>query len=162
MNAEAQQLIAALGLVRLPHEGGWFRQSWRTAAGSAIWFLLTPEDFSALHRLRTDELWHFYAGDPVEHVQLDPRTSAERVTVLGPEVLAGQSPQLAVAGGVWQGARVWPGGGRGPATAPRAGWALLGCTMAPAWAEAEFELGARSELLRTFPAQAARVAALTR
>jgi len=164
MNTVAARLIAHLGLKPLPHEGGYFAPSWRSAAtdgagraaGSAIWFLLTPEDFSALHRLKTDELWHFYAGDPVEHVQLDPRDRTVRVTKLGPDVLAGQAPQLAVPGGVWQGARL------APAREGGHGWALLGCTLAPAWDEREFELGARATLLAEFPAAAAPVDALTR
>jgi predicted cupin superfamily sugar epimerase len=162
MNAEAEKIIARLGLVPLPNEGGFFRQSWVSrerladgrAAGSAIYFLLTPEGFSALHQLKTDELWHFYAGDPVELLQLDPRDRSTRLTVLGPDVLAGQIPQLTVRGGIWQGARLVPEAGRG--------WALLGCTLAPAWDEREFLLGHRLELSTAFPAQAKLIAALTR
>src|ERR1044071_9437046 len=67
-NADAQRIIAELRLAPLAREGGWFRQTWATAAGSAIYYLMTPEDFSALHCLSSDEIWHFHAGDPVEHV----------------------------------------------------------------------------------------------
>jgi len=118
--------------------------------------LLTPEGFSALHQLKTDELWHFHAGDLVEHLQLDPRNGSFRVTLLGPDVSAGQQPQLTVPRDVWQGARL----ASGPATAR--GWALLGCTMAPAWDETEFALGSRAELARAFPGQAELITALTR
>jgi len=163
MNAEAEKIIAQLGLAPLPREGGFFRQTWVSstqlangrAAGSAIWFLLMPGDFSALHRLPAEELWHFYSGDPVEHVQLDLATRGELVTRLGLEMEAREVSQLVVPGGVWQGARIAPGPN------PR-GWALLGCTLTPAWDEREFELGSRAALTREFPAAAGWIGALTR
>lgn len=163
MKPAAEKIIAQLGLAPLPREGGFFRRSWTSearlangrAAGSAIWFLLTPESFSALHRLQAEELWHFYAGDPVEHVQLDPAGGAARVTVLGPGVGADQRPQLVVPGGVWQGARLRAG-------ARLHGWALLGCTLTPAWDEREFELGQRKILRGEFPGETGRIEALTR
>lgn len=154
MNAEARQVVAALQLEPLPREGGFFRPTWRGAGGSAILFLLTPEDFSALHRLRSDEIWHFHAGDAVELVQLDPREGTAHVVRLGPKVLGGDHPQAWVPAGVWQGARSVGGAG--------VGWSLLGCTMMPAWDERDFELAGRDELLRVFPAEAARIRALTR
>ena len=162
MNTEAQAIITRLGLAPLPNEGGWFRQTWVSgarwadgrAAGSAIMFLVTPEDFSALHRLKTDEVWFYQAGAAVEHVRLEPGGGAARVTRLGGDVLAGEVPQLVVPGGVWQGARLAAGG--------RRGWALIGCTMAPAWAEAEFELGSRAGLAGEFPGARAQIDALTR
>ena len=162
MNTEAQAIITRLGLAPLPNEGGWFRQTWVSgarwadgrAAGSAIIFLVTPEDFSALHRLKTDEVWFYQAGDAVEHVRLEPGGGAARLARLGGDVLAGEVPQLVVPGGVWQGARLAAGG--------RRGWALIGCTMAPAWAEAEFELGSRAGLAGEFPGARAQIDALTR
>ena len=154
MNSEAEKIVAALGLAPLPREGGFFRQTWRSAAGSAIYFLITPGDFSALHRLRSDETWHFYAGDAVEHAMLNPPAGAVGVHRLGPGVLAGEVPQLAVPAGVWQGARLAPAGTHG--------WALLGCTVTPAWDDAAFELGERESLMRDFPSARALVAALTR
>lgn len=112
MNDPAARLIARLGLQQLPREGGFFRQTWlspeRDAAGrplgSAILYLMTPEDFSALHRLRTDEVWHFHAGDAVEHMQLDPKDGDIRRTRLGPEPGDEEVPQLIVPSGFWQGA----------------------------------------------------------
>jgi predicted cupin superfamily sugar epimerase len=164
MLSTAAEVISALQLAPLPREGGWFRQTWRSEAGSAILFLITPENFSALHRLTLDEVWHFHAGDPVEHVQLDPRSDAGRaeimLTPLGPDIARGETPQLVVPAGVWQGARVAPASRA--AASPRQGWSLLGCTLAPPWREDALELGARAELLRRFPAAAAHVLALTR
>ncbi|MEO6875582.1 MAG: cupin domain-containing protein [Opitutaceae bacterium] len=163
MNAEPEKIIARLRLVPLPQEGGFYRQTWTSqaqlangrAAASAIWFLLTREDFSALHRLKAEELWHFHAGDPVEHVQLDPVSATVQVTLLGADVLAGQVPQLVVSGGVWQGAR--PNAG----TAGN-GWTLLGCTVTPAWDDRDFELGARVPLMRDFPQAEELIVGLTR
>src|SRR5262245_29385714 len=80
VNEAARQVIAALGLEPLPHEGGHFRQTSHSATASAIYFLITPQDFSALHRLVQDEIWHFYAGDTAEQVQLDPQSGSLRVT----------------------------------------------------------------------------------
>lgn len=162
MNDEARQLIALLGLEPLPQEGGWFRVTWRSAeqlangraAGSAIYFLVTPTDFSALHRLKTSEIWLHHAGDALEHVILGPDASAVRVTRIGGDVVHGEVPQLHVPGGAWQGARLAAGATRG--------WALLSCTMSPAWDEREFELGQREALAREFPSAATQIYALTR
>ena len=155
--------MATLGLAPLAHEGGYFRQTWRREASSAIYFLLTQEDFSALHRLRrADETWHFYAGDTLQHAMLGPGDAVARLTTLGNDVLAGETPQLLVPAGVWQGARLAPSGKGAPATAPRAGWALVGCTLAPAWDDKDFELADRAALEREFPGAAALIRALTR
>lgn len=154
MNDEARRMIAELGLEPLPHEGGFFRQTWRSAEGSAILFLLTETDFSALHRIAQDELWHFHAGDAVEHVQLTAVDGA-RVTRLGAHVLDGERPQVVVPRGTWQGARLARGAGA-------RGFALIGCTLTPPWDERGFELGRAVELARGFPAAAEWVRALTR
>lgn len=153
----AQTIIASLGLEPLPQEGGFFRQTWRSDAGSAILFLLTCDGFSALHRIAQTELWHFHAGDPVEHVQIASETGRFRVTRLGADVLGGEVPQLVVPEGRWQGARIASsarGGGHG--------YALVGCTLTPAWDERGFELAHRDELLGQFPAAADWIRALTR
>lgn len=152
-----------LQLEPLPVEGGWFRRSYTSAltlpggrpAGTAIYFLITPEGFSALHALRTEEVWHFYAGDPVEHLTLDDATHTGAKTLLGSDFTRGQRPQLVVPGGVWQGARLAPG-------EMRQGWALIGCTMSPGWADAEFTLGDRVALTARFAGWAGDIRALTR
>jgi uncharacterized protein len=163
-NAEALALIAHLGLQPLPHEGGYFARTWTSRettatgrpAGTAIYFLLTPDGFSALHRLDADEIWHFHAGDPVEHVQLwtDADAASAHTALLGAAFTLGQVAQLIVPAGRWQGARLAPGATRG--------WALVSCTMSPGWAETGFALGKRAELLAAFPRNAASICALTR
>ena len=163
----AEEVIALLQLVPLPIEGGFFRRTYTAADAvraealperyggarklcSAIYYLLGPNDFSALHRLRTDEIYHFYLGDPVELLLLYPDGS-HAVHVLGHDLVAGQQVQLVVPRGVWQGSRVRPGGS----------FALLGTTMAPAYDPSDFELGARDDLAAHYPACAALIAALT-
>lgn len=153
MNAAAREVITALRLEPLPHEGGFFRATWRNATSSAILFLLTPEDFSALHRIAQDEVWHFHAGDPVEHVQFDAAAGGVRRHRLGPDVTRGDVPQLVVPAGCWQGARLAAG---------HQGFTLLGCTVSPPWEERGFALAERAALTAEFPAHAAMIHALTR
>jgi len=147
-------------------EGGYFRQTWASdelvsiarfdsprPAGSAIYYLLTsaPDSFSALHRLASDEIYHFYLGDPVEMLLLAEGTAGERI-VLGPGIFNGQQVQYVAPRYVWQGSRLIPGGR----------FALLGTTMAPGYDSRDFTLGSRDDLVRQFPAQAAVIRALTR
>lgn len=160
MHADARGLIATLQLEPLAQEGGFFRQTWCGASGSAILFLITIDDFSALHRIAQDEMWHFYAGDAVDHVQLDPQTGEAQTTRLGSDYARGAVPQLVVPRGVWQGACV-AAAGTSRSDGAR-GFALLGCTVTPPWDPVGFELGRRDELMRLFPAHATRVRALTR
>jgi len=158
MNAEAEKMIQQLRLEPLAHEGGFFRQVWVSAArveggraaASCIWFLLTPEDFSAWHCVDAKEVWQWQAGDAVTHWQLDATTGGARETRLenGP-----MKPMVMPAGG-WQAAQLAAGGSQG--------WALVTCTMSPAWAAEGFELGRRETLAREFPAAAEIIAALTR
>lgn len=159
---EAENIIAQLELQPLPAEGGFYRQTWAgpplpgstRPAGTAILYLITAESFSALHRLETDEVWHFYAGDVVRLVQLDPATGRARTVRLGAELTGDDVLQHVVPAGTWQGARLADPGGRG--------WALLGCTLAPGWSDREFTLGARDELLRRFPGARVDIMGLTR
>ena len=103
---------------------------------------------------RATEIWHFYAGDRVEHLMLGTGGEAGRRTILGNDVLAAEVPQLVVPAGAWQGARLAGSGGRG--------WALLGCTLTPPWDDNDFEPGERSALEREFPGARASIRALTR
>ncbi|HZU35267.1 MAG TPA: cupin domain-containing protein [Gemmataceae bacterium] len=150
----AAQLIETLQLRPLPREGGYYRETYRSerrlpahagerSLATAIYYLLTPDTVSALHRLPADELFHFYAGDPVEMLLLNPPGSdpAGRWVVLGPDVLAGQTPQVLVPAGVWQGSVLRPGGR----------YALLGTTMAPGFAFADYEAGDARQLTASYP-----------
>ena len=119
-------LITALELQPHP-EGGWFRESWREPASTAIYYLLRSGERSHWHRLDATEVWHFYGGDPLELALFAEGGTVER-RILGPEVTGGQRPQLTVPAGTWQSAR------------PLGAWVLAGCTVAPAFDFAGFEL----------------------
>jgi hypothetical protein len=162
MPLTAAQIMSLLGLKPLPLEGGFFHETYRSAdvfsaygrdkaAGTAIYYLLTPDTFSALHRLLTDEIFHFYLGDPVHMLQL-LQDGQGRELVLGSDLLAGQRPQVVVPRGVWQGSCLAPGGA----------FALLGTTMAPGFDFRDYEAGDRTALARQYPAYRDRIGRLTR
>ena len=149
----ATEIIKLLELRPHPAEGGFFAETYRAAEqaalprysgsrslGTAIYYLLTAETFSAMHRLQTDEIFHFYLGDPVELLQLAPDGTGG-IVLLGADLARGMRPQLVVPRGVWQGSRLVPGGR----------WALLGATVAPGFEFADYEHGARSQLVQTHP-----------
>jgi len=121
--------------------------------GTAIYYLITdgPEGFSAFHSLGYDELYHFYAGDPVELYLLEPGRPAAP-SLLGIDLAAGQRPQALVPAGRVQGARLASGGR----------WTLLGTTMAPGFDPSDFRLSRRDELLAAYPESALLIEALTR
>lgn len=161
----AEELIKHLNLTPHPKEGGFFREMYRGAeshvtlpsryqgprsASTAIYYLLTPNTYSALHRLQTDEIFHFYLGDPICMLQLAPDGTG-RTIVLGPDVLAGQQLQVVVPRGIWQGSFLEPGGA----------FALLGCTVAPGFEYADYESGDRQALLGQYPAFAQVIERLT-
>ena len=130
---EAAKIIAQLSLQRHP-EGGWYRETWRhdagageRGAGTAIYFLLRRGEKSAWHRVDATEIWHFYAGAPLRLWQAED-VATPRDAVLGPNVLAGESPQLRVPPHVWQAAE------------SLGDWTLGGCTVSPAVEFAGFEL----------------------
>ncbi len=155
-----EALIDFYGMAPLPREGGRFRRTWAgperadgRPEGSAIVMLLTaePGDFSALHRLPTDEIWHFYRGDPLALFLL-PEDGGARTVILGPDVLGGQHVQFTVPAGTWMAAEVADGGS----------WTLFGCTMAPGFTFEDYEHGDAADLAARFPREAARIAALSR
>ena len=146
-NITAQQLIELLGLSPLPEEGGMTNQTycsrWKIGeepGGTCIYYLLSGEAFSHLHRLTGDEMYHFYLGDPVELVELLP-DGAVQTTVLGQDILAGEKVQHLVPAGHWQGSRLKEGGS----------WALMGTTMCPGYTDACYEHGDAEELLKQYP-----------
>ncbi|WP_199811112.1 cupin domain-containing protein [Streptomyces sp. NRRL F-525] len=153
-----EDLVAHYGLEPIPREGGLFRQMWAGPArpdgrpeGTAIVALLTADDFSALHRLPADEVWHFYLGDPLELLLLAPDGTSS-TTVLGPDPLHGRHLQFTVPGGTWMGARVVAGGA----------WSFFGCTMAPGFTYDGYEHGDAGELTARYPSEAARITGLCR
>ena len=128
-------VVALLGLSPHP-EGGWYRETWRDrgdtggdarGAGTAIYYLLGKGERSHWHRIDATEVWHFYAGDPLD-VALSPDGAEVHHTLLGPAIDAGQVPQLVVPAGTWQSAT------------PAGAWSLVGCTVSPAFDFAGFEL----------------------
>ncbi|NMR19254.1 cupin domain-containing protein [Cellulomonas fimi] len=145
----AEEIVELLRLEPLPEEGGLYRQTYKDDHSTLIYYLLAGADFSALHVLDAVEVYHWYAGDPLELLLLEPDGSTARV-LLGPDFRAGQRPQLVVPAGVWQG------------SSSTGSWTLIGTTMAPAFSWEAFRLGDRAELIRQYPGEAARIAALTR
>ena len=111
-------------------------------AGSAIYYLLTrgEKGFSALHRLPTDEIYHFYCGSPAEIWPFSIEKEVSRRIILGNRLEKGEIPQLIVPSGYVQGSRLCGGE-----------WALLGTTMAPAFTEKDFVLADSDILSRKFP-----------
>lgn len=147
----SQELIDALDLRPLEFEGGYYRETYRTEASTAIYYLLTADTFSAMHRLRQDEVFHFYAGDSVEMLLLHPGGEHSLVTISN-SIEADQHPQVVVPAGTWQGCRVVAGGE----------WALLGTTVAPPFDVTGYEHGIREELIAAYPDCGAQISSLTR
>ena len=146
-----QLLIERFGLAPLPVEGTLFAQTYvseaKTPAGGPAGtagvglFCEDPPSRSLFHRLEFDELWHFYAGDPLRLVLLHPDGSDEEV------ILDGERLQYLIPAGVWQAAELVPGGA----------WSLYGVTMSPGFIPACFEGGAAASLLEAYPARAADI-----
>ena len=166
----AEKLIEHFKMEKIPVEGAWFHVTYGSkdtipaaalparygsprVAGTAIYALATREDFSAMHRLKTDEVWHFYLGDPLELLLLHPDGRGE-VVVIGPDVFAGQHPQYTVPAGGWMGGR--------PAKATPEAYTFFGCTLAPGFDYRDFEIGYREELQAQVPAFSNLIAGLTR
>ena len=132
----ASELIARLDLKPHP-EGGHFRETFRDtrldangrAHSTAIYFLLARGERSHWHRIDAAECWHYYAGDALTlHVKDD---GPARSITLGPDLAAGQVPQAVVPTHAWQAAE------------PTGEWTLVGCTVAPGFEFATFELAPR-------------------
>jgi predicted cupin superfamily sugar epimerase len=143
----ADEVKQLMQLEPLAIEGGFFRETYRSrwnvsseylpdgfrgsrSIGTAIYYMITPETFSALHRLPGTEVFHFYLGDPAVMLQLLPDGTSRTVT-LGSDLMQGHQPQVVVRGHVWQGCRLAPGGK----------WALMGTTMSPGFDYADYEIG---------------------
>jgi predicted cupin superfamily sugar epimerase len=162
----AEEVIKALGLQPHPKEGGFFRETYRSdealasgalapryraerSVSTVIYYLLTPDTYSALHRLKSDEVFHFYLGGSVRMLQLFPEGGGETI-VLGPDLARGQRLQVVVPRGVWQGSFLEAGA-----------FALMGCTVAPGFDYADYESGPRDALLAQYPQFADLIRRLT-
>jgi uncharacterized protein len=127
---DADAVIAALELVPHP-EGGYYRQTWIDPAGTAIYFLLRAGEQSAWHRVHDRaEVWHFYAGSPLELSvnEGSPDGTLAQTTLLGSDLTTEERPQAVVPPGVWQRARTL------------GAWSLAGCTVSPPFSFDAFEL----------------------
>ena len=158
----AHEIKTLLNLKPHPVEGGAFRRTYASGvavelprgarpASTAIYYLLEPGTFSEMHVLESDEIYHFYLGDPVEMLQLFP-DGRSAVFTLGQDLAAGQHVQLVVPAGVWQGARLI---GDGQV-------ALLGCTVTPGFDLADYRNASYAELAEKWPREAERLRTLTR
>ncbi len=164
---QARDWIEGLGLKAHP-EGGWYREVYRSAEqlattglperfsgprslSTSIYYLLEGQDFSALHRIHSDEVWHHYAGTSLSLVAIDTAGALHRHT-LGKDLDAGEVPQLVVPAGQWFAATcVEP-----------MGYSLVGCTVAPGFDFADFELAERAALADSFPEHGALIERFTR
>lgn len=168
MQGKADYWINKLGLISHP-EGGYYRESYRSdemiadgalpvrfaggdrAFSTAIYFLLSGSDFSAFHRLHSDELWHFYTGAPLTIHALNEKGDYSRWS-LGSDGEKGETFQVVIKAGIWFGA----------ALEDVDSFALAGCTVAPGFDFRDFEMGDRSELIRLYPGHRALIEQLTR
>lgn len=153
----AEQITKHFKMQPLRQEGGFFIETYRAAEvlkkgilsadvsgdrnlSSVILYLLTAKTVSLMHRLKHDEMFHFYLGNPVTMLQLHQDGSSEIIT-LGHDILNEQKVQVLVPKGTWQGAFIQPGGK----------FSLMGCSVAPGFDEADFEIGDREALLAKYP-----------
>jgi uncharacterized protein len=162
MAMTAEEIKALLKLEPHPVEGGWYRRTYTSecnvelergvrAQGTAIYYLLEEGTFSEMHRVASDEIFHFYLGDPVEMLLLYPSGHSVLLT-FGPDLEAGQRLQILVPAGVWQGERLLEGGKL----------ALFGCTVTPGFDFADYQSGSYADLAAKWPAEAERIRKLTR
>jgi hypothetical protein len=164
----ANEVKQLLQLRPLELEGGFFRETYRSrwqvpqeqlpdgvqgarSIGTGIYYMITPETFSTLHRLPGTEIFHFYLGDPAVMLQLHPDGEVQTIT-LGSDLAAGHQLQVVVRGGVWQGCKLAPGGA----------WALMGTTMSPGFDYADYETGVRDDLIAQYPDAGEKIRQYTR
>lgn len=163
----AKEVIEKLALTPLEGEGGYFRQTFKDevlvsfknseqqtelrSASTAIYYLITQQQFSALHRLPQTEVFHFYLGSPIEMVQINSEGKLRRL-VLGQNIEQNQSLQTVVEKNIWQGTRLLPGGE----------WALIGATVSPGFEFKDMELASRSVLISLYPSLKETIIEFTR
>jgi len=156
MGDSVENLIERLELIRHP-EGGWYRETYRSGEMipadtlperfgggrpfcTAIYFLLEKSDISVLHRIKSDEMWHFYAGATLT-VHLFTPEGKHRAIKLGTDIASGETYQAVVPAECWFGAEVSGDGD----------YSMVGCSVAPGFDFSDFEIGSRDSLLKQFP-----------
>jgi predicted cupin superfamily sugar epimerase len=172
-NTELEAIKKKLNLVELPREGGFYRETYRSkfftthtyfrrdkskvsqdnirSAVTLIYYLLEGSGhFSAFHRLKSDEIWHFYRGSPVTIYVIDNKGRLTKIS-LGNDIGQGEQCHVIISAGLWFGARV----------DDSTSFALIGCTVTPGFDYKDFELGTRSKLIRMFPKHEATILSLT-
>ena len=166
MIESAKQIIEKLGLEPHP-EGGYFRETYRSEGSineenlddhyegersysTCIYFLLTSDKFSAFHRIKQDEIWHFYDGSPIR-LHVISETGEYSYHIIGRDLDRGEIPQLVVPGGCWFAAEVLNTNA----------YSLVGCTVAPGFSFDDFELKPTAELIKLFPDKTDIISRLT-
>lgn len=134
---KAQDIINLLHLKSHPMEKGYFIETYRSRNSTAIYFLLKADGFSEMHRLKSDEIFHFYAGDPAELLLLRPDGKGELLK-FGNSIDKGERPQIIIPAGSWQGMRT------------TGEYTLFGCTVSPGFEYSDYENGSRKELIERY------------
>jgi uncharacterized protein len=165
--------LTSIELVQLlklkPHpEGGYYKETYRSAESigvnglperfnglrqfsTAIYFLIEKHNFSAFHRIKSDEIWHFYAGNALEVIEIEPSGNLKK-TLVGSGLTSGEVFQHTVPAGNWFASRVKEGGE----------YSLVGCTVSPGFDFQDFEMASRAELISQFPSHETIITELTR
>jgi predicted cupin superfamily sugar epimerase len=156
---DAKYLVEKFNL--LPHpEGGFYGETFRSdleinsdrIASTAIYFLITPGNVSRFHRIKSDEVWHFYLGGPMSVVEISPDSEGMyKETILGQDIINGEIQQLVVKRDTWFGC--FPAEGTS--------FSFVGCTVAPGFDFRDFELASRASLLKEFPKASEIIVKLT-
>ena len=156
INAELETILNTFPLIAHP-EGGSYLESYRSvvktgdrSASTAIYFLLKAEEFSAFHRIKSDEMWHFYLGGPLRITEIDPAGEMHE-TILGNDLTKFHKLQYVVKAGHWFASQ--------PLKATD--FSFVGCTVAPGFEFSDFELADRQKLIQEFPKSRAVIESLT-
>lgn len=164
---KAENIIKALNLAPHP-EGGYFRETYRSKGeikqenlglnfkgnrnySTCIYFLLISDGFSAFHKIKQDEIWHFYDGSPIM-LHLITKDENYSEIIIGRDLNQGQVPQFVVASGTWFAAKV----------INKKDYSLLGCTVAPGFNFLDFELAKRNDLIAQYPQYKSIITTFTR
>ncbi|WP_025742965.1 cupin domain-containing protein [Aquimarina pacifica] len=156
MSAEIQKIVNTLGMKPHP-EGGFYKETYRSTGvipkealltkfsgarnySTAIYFLLTSDNFSAFHKIKQDEIWHYYQGSSLNVHVIDENGTYTKYRV-GVDLDKGELPQLVVSAGCWFASSV----------ASNDGYSLVGCTVAPGFDFDDFQLAKRKNLITQFP-----------